>query len=263
MAHTSGRPPGSAYPSTRTPTCTHACLSVACAESPGGMIFAGKVLSVQRVPARNLRDLETVEISFHVETAIRGVRTGQTLRIREWAGLWVARPRCRIGERVVLFLYPLSLLGLTSPVADGRGRFLVTPAGRVRLCPAQRLWLATEDTSLEDRIPDGISLTSFLQKLRSGRRRAAMRRRPVLLRRLLFATLLILLVAFARAGGPKYVVGSSFFTAAAPGQPVTWANGTLTYYTYQGNLSQFWLARTQMRSLPTPLHVGLRLHQSR
>ena len=42
-----------------------------------GMIFAGKVLSVRRVPPRNLRDLRTVEISFHVETAIRGVRTGK------------------------------------------------------------------------------------------------------------------------------------------------------------------------------------------
>jgi hypothetical protein len=50
-----------------------------------------------------------------------------------------------------------------------------------------------------------------------------MRRRPVLLRRLLFASLLILITAFARAGGPKFVVGSSFFTAAAPGQPVNWA----------------------------------------
>ena len=79
----------------------------------------------------------------------------------------MARPRYRIGERVVLFLYPLSLLGLTSPVADGRGRFLVTPAGRVRLSPAQRLWLSTEDTSLQDRIPDGIPLTNFLQRLRS------------------------------------------------------------------------------------------------
>ena len=131
------------------------------------MIFAGKVLRVRRVPAENLRDLETVEISFHVETAIRGVRTGQTLSIREWAGLWVAQPRYRVGERVVLFLYPPSQLGLTSPVADGRGCFLITAARRVRFSPAQRSWLAAEDTSQQDRIPDGIPLTNFLQKLRS------------------------------------------------------------------------------------------------
>ena len=59
----------------------------------------------------------------------------------------------------------------------------------------------------------------------------------VCLRRLVFATLLILIAVFAKAGGPKYVVGSSFFTAGSPGQPITWANGTITYYTDQGNLS--------------------------
>ena len=44
-------------------------------------------------------------------------------------------------------------------------------------------------------------------------------------------------IKFAKAGGPRYVVGSSFFTAASPGQPITWENGTITYYTDQGNLS--------------------------
>jgi hypothetical protein len=147
-----------ARPPVRTPVSPWLALN-----RRAGMIFAGKVLRVQRVPAQNLRDLETVEISFHVETAIRGVRTGQTLSIREWAGLWVAQPRYRVGEREVLFLYPPSQLGLTSPVADGRGRFLVSPGRRVRFSPAQRSWLETEDPSL----PDGIPLTNFLQKVRT------------------------------------------------------------------------------------------------
>ena len=57
------------------------------------------------------------------------------------------------------------------------------------------------------------------------------------LSRLLLAVLLVLLVTYAKAGGPKYIVGTSFFTAGVPGQPVTWANGTVTYFTDQGNLS--------------------------
>jgi hypothetical protein len=59
----------------------------------------------------------------------------------------------------------------------------------------------------------------------------------VLARRLLLAALLIFVAAFAKAGGPKYIAGTSFFTAAVPGQPITWANGTVTYFTDQGNLS--------------------------
>jgi hypothetical protein len=64
-----------------------------------------------------------------------------------------------------------------------------------------------------------------------------MKRRSVLWQRLFIAALLIFLASFVKAGGPRYVVGSSFFTAASPGQPITWANGTITYFTDQGNLS--------------------------
>ena len=133
-----------------------------------GLIFSGTVLRVQRVPAQHLRDLETIEISFHVENAIRGVRVGQTFSIREWAGLWTLRPRYRVGERLVLFLYPPSRLGLTSPVADGRGRFSITPAGLVRLTSAQTSWLQSANGSTSDYARDGIPLTEFLRELRGA-----------------------------------------------------------------------------------------------
>jgi Bacterial Ig-like domain (group 1)/IPT/TIG domain len=58
-----------------------------------------------------------------------------------------------------------------------------------------------------------------------------------LVRRFAIACVLILIVTFARAGGPKYVAGTSFFTGGTPGHPITWANGSVTYYTDQGNLS--------------------------
>jgi hypothetical protein len=51
-----------------------------------GYIFAGTVKSVERTaPKRN--GVATVLINFHVDQAMRGVRTGQMLAIREWAGL--------------------------------------------------------------------------------------------------------------------------------------------------------------------------------
>jgi hypothetical protein len=95
-----------------------------------GYIFAGTVKSVElAAPAGN--GVATVLISFHVDQAIRGVRTGQTLAIREWAGLWDAGERYRPGERVLLFLYPPSKLGLTSPVRGPMGRFGIDPNGQV------------------------------------------------------------------------------------------------------------------------------------
>lgn len=49
--------------------------------------------------------------------------------------------------------------------------------------------------------------------------------------------LLIALVEFARAGGPAYVAGVSYFNSGLAGQPITWPNGAITYFTDQGSLS--------------------------
>ena len=54
------------------------------------------------------------------------------------------------------------------------------------------------------------------------------------------AVLGLLLVCGAgrlQAGGPRWVAGSSYFNAAAKGQPVVWANGQVVYYTDLGSLS--------------------------
>jgi hypothetical protein len=43
--------------------------------------------------------------------------------------------------------------------------------------------------------------------------------------------------ANARAGGPKYVAGASYFNSSAVGQPLHWASGKVSYYVDQGPLS--------------------------
>ncbi len=58
-----------------------------------------------------------------------------------------------------------------------------------------------------------------------------------LLRLALTATLVFFFVAVSRAGGPKCVAGTSYFDATTSGQPLTWPQGAITYYTDQGDLS--------------------------
>ncbi|HYX69831.1 MAG TPA: hypothetical protein VE825_11905, partial [Terriglobales bacterium] len=96
-----------------------------------GFIFRGRVLSVDRPkPARG--SVTTVQITFQVLEGIRGVRTGERLTTREWAGLWGAgRPRYRVGQEMLLFLYPRSRLGLTSPVSGDLGVLPIDAAGQV------------------------------------------------------------------------------------------------------------------------------------
>jgi hypothetical protein len=49
--------------------------------------------------------------------------------------------------------------------------------------------------------------------------------------------LLVILVQVARAEGPRYVAGVSYFNQGLAGTPLTWAQGTVNYYTDQGDLS--------------------------
>jgi hypothetical protein len=100
-----------------------------------GYIFSGTVKAVERLAPRTSGSVAVMRISFYVDQGLRGTRTGQTLVIREWSGLWQAGERYRPGERVMLFLYPPSKLGLTSAVGGASGRFPVDPAGQVIIEP--------------------------------------------------------------------------------------------------------------------------------
>jgi hypothetical protein len=100
-----------------------------------GYIFAGRVLSIEFQAARAANEVASVRITFRVEQGLRGISSGSTLMIREWAGLWQGGPRYRVGERVVLFLHPPSKLGLTSPVDGNQGRYSIDARGNLVLPP--------------------------------------------------------------------------------------------------------------------------------
>jgi hypothetical protein len=113
-----------------------------------GIIFAGTVESIARGPSA--KGPASTAITFKVETALRGVKPGQELTIHEWAGLQCRGERYRVGEHVFLFLYPLSRLGLTSPVAGPIGRVAVKPTGEIVLTP-QHIQLLVTDPILSGR----------------------------------------------------------------------------------------------------------------
>ena len=96
-----------------------------------GKIFSGTVLQVEHRNSDSSGALATTRIVFRVDEAIRNVRRGQSVEINEWSGLWQSGERYRRGERVLLFLYPPSRLGLTSPVGNRAGRFPLNRAGQI------------------------------------------------------------------------------------------------------------------------------------
>lgn len=115
------------YPTIGFPNMVHA----------SGIIFVGTVKRIERRPATNGQALETVAVTFHVEKALRGTRRGQNLTTSQWIGLWSSGQRYRVGQKVLLFLYPRSKLGLTSSVEGPLGRFTVDGSGYVLPTAAQ------------------------------------------------------------------------------------------------------------------------------
>jgi hypothetical protein len=112
-----------------------------------GIIFSGTVTRIERRPARLGQSVETVAVTFHIENAIRGATPGRDLTITQWIGLWASGQQYRVGERVLLFLYPNSKLGLTSWVGGPLGHFAIDSAGRIQLA-AQHLAVFQRDPVL-------------------------------------------------------------------------------------------------------------------
>jgi hypothetical protein len=139
-----------------------------------GYIFDGTVLSVDRRAEVEAGSVATVQVTFRVEQAIRGARNGQVLTIREWAGLWSSGNRYRPGERLLMFLYGPSKLGLTSPVGGPLGRFSVDSSGNVILDTQKLAALSTGPGSPTLSSPDPASPTRRPVKNRVSSRTLAL-----------------------------------------------------------------------------------------
>ena len=104
-----------------------------------GMIFAGTVLAAPadtattQTPATDLATpsaTPAVHLSFRVDEAIAGVERGQILTIHEWAGAWSMQRPMNKGQHILIFLYPPSRLGLTSPVGGSLGQVALDPSAK-------------------------------------------------------------------------------------------------------------------------------------
>ena len=105
-----------------------------------GMIFAGTVLTP--IPPTDATETATraslvvpgptpaIELSFRVDEPIAGVKRGQLVTIHEWTGACSMHSPMSQGQRILLFLYPPSRLGLTSPVGGSIGQVRLDSSGK-------------------------------------------------------------------------------------------------------------------------------------
>jgi hypothetical protein len=112
-----------------------------------GIIFAGRVTFIGHATSSSSPSHASTIITFQVEHSMRGASAGQSLTIHEWAGLWTRGERYRVGERVLLFLYAPSKLGLTSPVGGTMGRFALNSQGEIVMSPQHLAFFAADPIS--------------------------------------------------------------------------------------------------------------------
>jgi hypothetical protein len=95
------------------------------------MIFSGTVLGIEAQAAQEGRPLPLIVTKFRVNFAIAGVQPGQVVTVREWSGAWSMHRAMRSGQRMLIFLYPPSRLGLTSPVDGSAGQVALDARGEI------------------------------------------------------------------------------------------------------------------------------------
>lgn len=96
-----------------------------------GMIFAGRVIKVETGTKDRRMNLYMTYYTFAVSDSIYGAGA-DTVRIKQYGGQAGGRhfyppgvPRFEVGEEVMVMLYPLSNIGMTSTVGKNQGKFFI------------------------------------------------------------------------------------------------------------------------------------------
>ena len=146
-----------------------------------GMIFTATVLASTTPPtAKQIPKLQPtpidhlapaqIEIRFHVDEAIAGVKRGQIVIVHEWSGASSRHRPFAPGQRLLLFLYPLGRLGFTSPVGGSRGLVPLDTTGKTVFAQTESAQVAFPTQSPRPGQSAGANRVSVLQLERAIRR---------------------------------------------------------------------------------------------
>ncbi len=105
-----------------------------------GTILAGKVMEVRQGVHPDYRNIEVTYVTLHVDESLKGkAKPATNFTFMQFGGLGPTRvadlPGFAKGEAVLVFLYPSSPYGFTSPVGGTQGKFRMfpTPEGSFEL----------------------------------------------------------------------------------------------------------------------------------
>jgi hypothetical protein len=102
--------------------------------SSAGRIVHGRVAEVRAGRHPQYQQFEVTFVTLDVIEMLKGAAAGRVTFMQYAGGDGMVRnshmPQYKVGEEVVLFLYPESRYGLTSPIGEGQGKFLVRKDAR-------------------------------------------------------------------------------------------------------------------------------------
>ncbi|HWQ35966.1 MAG TPA: hypothetical protein VNQ79_24195 [Blastocatellia bacterium] len=96
-----------------------------------GRIVHGRIAEVRRGVHPDYSHIAVTFVTLDVVETLKGAAAGR-ITFMQFAGATQGQahnyhlPKYMVGEEVVLFLYPESRYGFTSPVGEGQGKFLVS-----------------------------------------------------------------------------------------------------------------------------------------
>jgi hypothetical protein len=129
-----------------------------------GMIFSGTVIEIDSQSVGKGAPLPLMLTTLRVDRAMVGVRAGEVLTVREWTGASSMRRTMTRGERLLIFLYPPSRLGLTSPVGGRFGQVALDARGEI--VPANlrsNMLSGAEPTSAAEAVVNSAALAARLR----------------------------------------------------------------------------------------------------
>ena len=90
-------------------------------------IFTGACEKIEEIEKDSVSNLRVVRYTFKVTEKIKGV-TSEEITFTQWKPTTIEAGYAT-GEKYIIFLYPNSRLGLTSPVGYMQGKFLIEKIG--------------------------------------------------------------------------------------------------------------------------------------